>query len=284
MSDVEGTGWRPLFDGETLAGWQAIPRIYGHSWPGGPHSFERFRREGWPLPVEPEKHPARWSVEDGAIVGRQSAPGSGYGGYLLSDEAFGDFELELQACPDWPADTGILVRRRPDSWAGFQVLLDHRDHGGIGGFFGNGLAAFSAIPFKLRGKRDAAGNVIGLEEDDPATSLEPLQPEMIARLDHACTAEEFLEVWRWGDWNDFRIRVEGALPVITVWVNEVLVSRLDTATIDAPNYDPEKVSELLGTSGHIALEVHDTDGMMGEGRWGHDARCRWRAIRIRDLG
>ena len=89
--------------------------------------------------MEPEKHPAHWFVEDGVLVGEQDAPGSGYGGYLVSDQAFGDFELVLEMRPDWPADTGVMIRRRRDSWEGFQVLVDHRPSGGIGGFFGNGL-------------------------------------------------------------------------------------------------------------------------------------------------
>jgi hypothetical protein len=92
-------------------------------------------------------HPAVWSVEDGAIVGRQQPLGSGSGGYLISDEQFGDFELTLELNPDWPADTGIMLRRRSDSWHGLQVLVDHRHSGAIGGLFGNGLGSFHAIPF-----------------------------------------------------------------------------------------------------------------------------------------
>jgi len=30
------TGFVPLFDGRTLAGWHAVPRSYGLMWPGGP--------------------------------------------------------------------------------------------------------------------------------------------------------------------------------------------------------------------------------------------------------
>jgi hypothetical protein len=40
----------------------------------------------------------------------------------------------------------------------------------------------------------------------------------------------------------------------------------------------------LGNRGHIAFEVHDNDATFGEARWGTGAQCRWRNIRIKDLG
>ena len=281
---ADETSFRPLFDGKTLDGWFAAPRIYGTRWPGGPEVLDIWREMDRPLPVEPEKHPARWSVEDGHIIGEQDEPGSGYGGYLGSEETFGDFELVLEARPDWPADTGIMLRRRRDDWTGFQVLLDHRESGGIGGFFGNGLDSFMAIPFKVQSLRDEAGNPIGLRNDDPATSTEVLKQEHVDRLDYAGKIEDFLRVWNWADWNELRIRCTGgALPVITTWVNGLKVAQLDTAKIDTPNYDPAAVAAFLGPRGHIALEVHDNDLVFGEARWGRGARCRWRNIRIREL-
>ena len=114
--------------------------------------------------------------------------------------------------------------------------------------------------------------------------VEPLERAMIERLDHGCTAEDFLAAWRWDDWNDFHIRVTGQLPVISVNINGLAVAQLDTARLEAPNYDPAAVAALLGSRGHVALEVHDTDAILGERRWGRDARCRWRDIRIRELG
>ena len=42
-----------------------------------------------------------------------------------------------------------MVRRRPDSSAGFQVLIDHRKSGSIGGFFGDGTGGFHAVPYIL---------------------------------------------------------------------------------------------------------------------------------------
>jgi hypothetical protein len=267
-----------LFDGRSLAGWHAEPRVYGRAYPGGPALSELQQQLGFPLPVAPEDHPAVWTVEEGAIVGRQDAPGSGYGGYLVTDEAYGDFELSLEARPDWPADTGIMIRRRPGDWAGFQVLLDHREHGGIGGFFGNGLGNFSATPFTVRARLDASGRPVGLCADAPVAA------ERSGRLSYGASVEDFLEVWRWGEWNEIRIRSVGELPVITTWINGLKIAELDAATLDAPDYVPADVRSHLGRRGHIALEVHDNDPISGLGRWGRDAACRWRNIRIRELG
>lgn len=274
--------FRPLFDGRTLDGWHAIPRVYGGFCPGGPSIAELMARYGITPPPEPEKHPAAWRVEDGVLIGEQAT--RGYGGYLISEETFGDFELILEMRPDWPADTGVMIRRLRDSWEGFQILVDHRPSGSIGGFFGNGLASFSAVPFAIDALLDADGRAIGLKADDPATSVEPVTPDKIARLAHAARAEDFLNVWRWGGWNELRILCQGgALPVITTWVNGLRVAQIDTATLESPGYDPTTIAALLGTRGHIALEVHDNDAHFGDARWGPGAACRWRNIRIREL-
>jgi hypothetical protein len=139
-----------------------------------------------------DAHPASWSVEDGVIVGRQQPEGSGYGGYLISDQDYGDFELRLEANPDWPADTGIMLRRRHDSWAGLQVLVDHRKSGSIGGFFGNGIGSFHAVPFALDVRTGPDGTPAGLRPDDPATSVEPFAPAKRAMLAKSASAEDFL--------------------------------------------------------------------------------------------
>ena len=176
-----------------------------------------------------------------------------------------------------------MLRRRPDEWAGFQVLIDHRTSGSIGGFFGNGLGNFHAVPYTLDASRDEAGRPTGLIEDDPATSQEPVTPEKRALLRRFGDVSTFLGSWRWGDWNDLRVRCIGELPVITTWVNSHLVAELDTATIVHPNYDPDAVRALLGPRGHLALEVHDNDPVFGGERWAPDSTCRWRNISIREL-
>jgi hypothetical protein len=103
-----------------------------------------------------------------------------------------------------------------------------------------------------------------------------------ALLSYAIKPEEFLEIWHWGDWNNFRVRCEGEYPVLTSWINGVKAYELDTGKINWPNYDKEAVRRLLGTSGHIALEVHDNDPKMGNARWAPGAVCRWRNISIKE--
>ncbi len=274
----DNNGFQPLFDGKTLTGWHAVPRLPVPRAPGEPGpdtASEAYRRATQTC--------GSWTVEDGAIVGRQDPPGCGYGGYLLSDGVYGDFELVLEARPDWPADTGILVRTTGLGSQGFQILLDHRKSGSIGGVYGNGIGGFHGINFTLDAKRDEQDTPIGLMLEDPSTTLEPMTPDKPALLASAATGEEFLSAWRWGDWNEFRIRVEGASPRITVHINGVKISEIDTATLQHPLYDASAIRELLGPRGHIAFEIHDNDPGMGAARWAPNAACRWRNIRLREL-
>jgi 3-keto-disaccharide hydrolase len=176
-----------------------------------------------------------------------------------------------------------MLRRRRDSWAGLQVLIDHRQSGSIGGFFGNGIGSFHAVPFALDARRDRDGTPVGLQLDDPATSVEPFTAAKRAMLTKSAEVEDFLAVWRWCDWNDFRIRCVGAKPLTTVWINDLLIAEIDLARLQAPHYDSDAVLALLGPRGHIALEVHDNDPLLGQDRWAPAARCRWRNIRIKEL-
>ena len=283
MAVHRADGFSALFDGATLGGWHAVPRSYGPLWPGGPNVRELLPE----LPADYDEqalaHPAHWKVVDGAIEGFQDPDTPGYGGYLVTDQTYADFELVLDMNPDWPADTGVMLRRRPDTWAGFQVLVDHRKSGSIGGFFGNGTGGFHAVPYILDVIRDAGGRPVGLMVEDPDTTTEPMTPDKPDLLTRRGDPDEFLAAWRFGDWNFLRIRCVGAKPTITTWVNDVFVAEIHLAAINHPHYDGDAVAAELGRAGHIALEVHDNDPRIGEARWGRGARCRWRNIAIKQL-
>jgi hypothetical protein len=268
-----------LFDGETLSGWHVTPRLFSPFWPGGPSvpsDTPEYREQA-------VLKPARWSVQDGAIVGEQWPPGSGFGGFLISDASFTDFELTLEAKPDWPADTGIYLRKTEDDWAGIQILLDHRPSGGIGGFYGNGIGGFAARPFAVRAI-EVDGKPTGIAIEDPeADSIQPWKEEDQGLLTYAATPEEFVAAWKWDDWNEFRIRCRGVFPTITVWINGVKISEIDFERLAHPRYDKHQMLEKLGRSGPIAFEVHENDPGMGEKRWGRGAKTRWRNVRVREL-
>lgn len=255
-----------------------MPRTIAPQWP----------RE--PLPeLDPDlaarvrAHTGRWTVEDGAICGRQDPPGSGLGAYLISDDSFGDFELSFEARPDWPADTGIMLRATTLGSQGYQVLLDHRKSGNIGGFYGNGIGRFHAINFNVDVERDPSGRPTGLRVEDPDTTIEPITDLKRSLLKRTATGADFLAAWKWDDWNAFRITIRGDLPTITTEINGALIAEIDTVRLPASVFDPEGTLSLLGTRGHIAFEVHDNDPRMGEARWAPHAACRWRNIRLRAL-
>jgi len=91
---------KSLFDGKSLTGWHKPPKKIGHGTGG------------------------RWTVENGVLTGEQDPPGSGNGGLLLTDEKFGDFELEIEMNPDWRPDTGVFFRCT-DEGHGFQMYVDY---------------------------------------------------------------------------------------------------------------------------------------------------------------
>ncbi len=269
---------RLIFNGADLTGWRSIPRTPVPEYPGGP--FHPDVDEAYTQRALANS--AHWHVENGVLIGEQSPHGSGLGGYLLSEETFSDVELTFDVRPDWPVDTGVLVRSTALGSQGFQVLIDHRQSGGIGGFYGNGTGAFHAVAFAIDARRDGNGRPAGLVIDDPASSVEPVTPAKQALLSYAASPEEFFAAWRWDDWNSFKVTCIGRLPVLTSWINGVKICEVDTASIVWPTYDREAVATLLGPAGHVALEVHNNDPGLGEGRWAPGAVVRFRNIAVRE--
>jgi hypothetical protein len=272
----EEEGYINLIKGNTLEGWHTSSRIPAPPYPGGPQPDKN--KEGYRRALTSK---GKWTVENGVIIGGQDQ--EGLGSYLVTDETFGDFELLIDARPDWPVDTGILVRARPEGSPGYQVLVDHRKSGGIGGFYGNGLAGFHALPYNFDARYDAQGKPVGLIPETPAATKEQMTDAKIRMLAYAAPVEAFLATWKWGDWNTFRIRCEGKHPYLTTWINGVKICELDTAKIVHPNYDKEAIADLLGQEGHISLEVHDNDPALGKDRWKPGAVTRWRNIKIKKL-
>jgi hypothetical protein len=244
--DGDSKGWIELFDGKTLKGWHKNPEKIGHGTGG------------------------IWTVEPGGVIaGEQDPPGSGNGGILLTDRKFGDFELALEMLPNWGSDSGLFLRST-DKGQCIQMMVDYYQGGSVGHFYGEATGGWGARTFSLEGE----------EQDDKLVRLRTVReqrPEEVG-LAYACKPEEWLKAWKIGEWNKTLVRVEGGrYPVITTYINGVKVGVFDAANSTAEGYDKEKVAELLGERGSIALQVHGGDS------YPPGAKCRYRNIRIREL-
>ena len=77
-----------------------------------------------------------------------------------------------------------------------------------------------------------------------------------------------MKVWKREAWSTVRVRVEGDVPHVTVWINDQVVT--DTQ---------EKTNRAEGgpVSGPIAIQIH------GGNRWVQAGFWRWRNIGIKGL-
>lgn len=80
--------------------------------------------------------------------------------------------------------------------------------------------------------------------------------------------DRWTEAWRQGDWNNIRVRIEGAVPHITVWINGTLI----TDWTDTANHAADGAVD-----GAIGLQVH------GGGRWMPGGTLRVRSITVKPL-
>ncbi len=183
--------WTPLFDGKTLKGWT--------SGTGG----------------EPGKG---WKVEDGCIhrVGK--------GGDLLSEEKYGDFELEFEWKISKAGNSGVKYRvvKSAGGWLGpeYQVL-------------------------------DDAGHPNGKVPDTTSASLYEIVP---AAKDKKLNPA--------GEWNRSKIIAKGT--VLEHWLNGKLAVKIDTAGPEWPKLKKDsKFAKMEGfagpAAGHILLQDHDDE-------------------------
>lgn len=196
LAEAADEGWRPIFDGRTLQGWEPSAK--------SPHS--RISRN---------QSAGNWRVEGGAIVGDQHPAGNG--GLLLTTEVFGDVEVSLETNNDFGPDSGLFLRCTKDGRA-YQCLIDYHKGGTVGGILGEGI-------WKRRGVRNYtfgdSPDVISLNDNDAHPC--PVKPEA------------WKSFWRIGGWNEVRARITGDPPTITTWVNGVqIMQHTETASMHPP--------------------------------------------------
>ena len=240
--------------------------------------FNGKNLQGWHTNVQKVFHGSggSWKVEQGAITGEQYPPGSGNGGILMTDHQYGDFELLLEAAPDWGVDSGIFLRTNSRGEC-FQVYVDYHDHGNVGWLSTEtptGQKRMIIRPFNFFGKLNEQGTLTEFTTKPDERDI-AWKPDYLV---YSATPEAWLSAWKIGQWNTLRIRCVGKYPQITTWINQTKIAEFDGTKCPQPNYDKDKVFQNLGRKGAIGLQVHG-----GKSAWAEGAKCRWRNIRIKPL-
>jgi hypothetical protein len=103
--------------------------------------FDGHSLQGWTTTGGRYDGPARWTVEDGCLVGRTTEKGEG--GLIYTARAYHSFDLELEVLMDHPFDSGVFLRMvdKAQGKKGVQVTLDHRPGGEIGAVYADGFLA-----------------------------------------------------------------------------------------------------------------------------------------------
>jgi hypothetical protein len=84
-------------------------------------------------------------VEDSAIVLRQHPYGQG--GLLMTDRKYGNFELFLEAKPDWGTNGGIFFRSS-EGGSAYQIEVEGGGAGGTGSLFGEMMRVSTPVAAK----------------------------------------------------------------------------------------------------------------------------------------
>lgn len=200
-------GFAPLFDGQTLKGWHVSTKT-GHS------AASKHQSGG------------RWVVEDGAIVGSQDIKGNG--GIIVTDEAYGDFEVKLEMKNDFGPDSGLFLRSTEDGKA-WQAMIDYHAGGNLMGLYGEGLGGQPHV--RNYSFKDKVTEITATPTGEPPTPL-PVLPDAWPHF------------WRHGQWNELRARIVNNPPHLTTWINGVKIMEWQEKEVRHP------------AQGGIALQVH----------------------------
>jgi len=204
VQKLDNTGFETIFDGKSLSGWHVSAQTG--------HSGASMHTSG-----------GKWQLLDGAIVGSQDIPGNG--GIILTDRQFGDFEVIVEMQNDYGPDSGLFLRSNEKGQA-YQYMVDYHNNGNLAGIYGEGLSGGIH-----RQNFDLLAEVTQIRKKEDAYPL-PITPEQWPLL------------WKHGEWNELRARIEGNPPTIQTWINRVKFMEFK----DTEKRHPD--------AGSIALQVH----------------------------
>ena len=100
-------------------------------------------------------------------------------------------------------------------------------------------------------------------------------------IGNSAEAKHIAAVWKPGEWNTFRIRMTGEIPVTTLWVNDSLMWEVKQAKND---FTAGAMEGMIGLQSHWTSQYLPTPGSFNmPGAWRPGAAHRFRNIRIKKL-
>lgn len=125
-----------------------------------------------------------------------------------------------------------------------------------------------------------SGVAYQIELDEIAGSTGSLYGERM-RVSKSMRAEKLNEVWKPGDWNSFRLRMEGDVPHLTLWINGVEMWDVTQPENDFIN---EASEGMIGLQSHWTALYSPAAGRWEHlGSWAPNAKHQYRNIGIKEL-
>lgn len=188
-----------------------------------------------------------WTVEDGALVGRQTE--GQQGGILMTEASYRDVEVLLEVRVDWGCDSGLFLRTTDGSRA-YQVTIDHVGDSAVGTIWGEAFPEeLREIPYWLT------------DEGSTAIPAPDRHEEPIFDL------AQWPSLWNPTAFNELRARIEQNPPRIQVWI----------AGTQVMDFTDSAVRDYVAAEGPLAIQVHSG------GRWIPEGTVAFRNIRVKDL-
>jgi hypothetical protein len=119
---------------------EAAPKSAGKAGKAGKEKWEKIfdgkSMKGWKLMAVHGGQGGVWTIEKGALVADRQPDFKG--GLIGTERKFTDVEVEMEFQQDFPTDSGVFLRT-DDTGHGYQVTLDNRDGGHVGGIYFPGV-------------------------------------------------------------------------------------------------------------------------------------------------
>ena len=162
-ADAPPEGYRAIFDGKTLDGWQARPHFNPTELANMPAEERDAKLSQWMS--EAKQH---WTIENGELVN------DGKGPYLTTKDNFRDYELLLDYKTVPRADSGIYLKGTPQVqiWGSTEEAKFNIGAGlGSGGLWNNSAGAPGKDPAKLADKPFGEWNSFKIRQIGARTSV-----------------------------------------------------------------------------------------------------------------